>query len=153
MEIKKRVGEVKEKAIKVNNKKEVKAAKKVGKEMLKNEETYKTFAKLGALGIGGYVAKGFIGNMIKDVNCRRKKITQGSFQEGLVQVGIIGSEVVLGTVVAGATLVLGNKLFDISKNAVNDFADDIEMKYREEVYNLEEEEFNMDLDFGFDDEF
>lgn len=127
----------------VNNRKEVRAVKKVAKNVVTDKETYKTLGGFGALAGLAYANKKLQDGLWKDVKRRGKKMVKAnSFAEGLVQAGIIGLELTGGVVAAGASVVLGTVLLDSTKTGARNFVEDLGSDYRQAIFEIEEEEFN-----------
>lgn len=127
----------------VNNRKEVRAVKKVAKNVATDKSTYKTLGGFGALAGLAYANKKLQDGLWKDVKRRGKKMVKAnSFAEGLVQAGIIGLELTGGVVAAGASVVLGTVLLDSTKTGARNFVEDLGSDYRQAIFEIEEEEFN-----------
>lgn len=136
----------------VSERKEVKAVKRVAKNVATDKNTYKTLGGFGVLGGLAYANKKLQDGLWKDIKKRGKKMVKAnSFAEGLVQAGIIGIELTGGVVAAGASVVLGTVLLDSTKTGARNFIEDLGTDYRQAIYEIEDEEFNSPQEQEDDD--
>ena len=128
-----------------NNKKEVRAVKKVAIDAVKDENNYKALLGMGAIAGLIYTNKKMGDFIFEDIKRRARNISEAeNLGEGFIQAGIIGLDITAGLIGAGLSVVIGNKLYETNKVSAKEFNDSIESKYREAIYEIEEEEFEID---------
>lgn len=76
-----------------------------------------------------------------------KKVTKGDLVKSVAKnTGLILVKSVGGVFLIGASAILGARLALVERNSTRDFNDEIDSKYREKIYELEEEEFELGIE-------
>ena len=84
-------------------------------------------------------------NKSKKKKC--KKVTKEDLIKSIAKnTGLIVIKSVGGVFLIGASAILGARLALVERNSTRDFNDEIDSKYREKIYELEEEEFELGIE-------
>lgn len=76
-----------------------------------------------------------------------KKVTKGDLIKSVAKnTGLILVKSTGGVFLIGTSAILGARLALIERNSTRDFNDEIDSRYREKIYELEEEEFELGIE-------